>query len=67
MNIQEFKETYCDNCGFSPCKGPHTEHFIDCRFKNKITIYENTCCTSVDKDNDYYLCHTKNGNTIKAK
>ena len=35
--------------------------------KNKITIYENTCCTSVDKDNDYYLCHTKNGNTIKAK
>ena len=40
MNIQEFKETYCDNCGFSPCEGPHTEHFIDCRFKNKMSTYD---------------------------
>ena len=40
MNIQEFKETYCDNCGFSLCEGPHTKHFISCRFKNKIATYD---------------------------
>lgn len=40
MNIQEFKETYCDNCGFSPCEGPHTEHFIGCRFKNELSDYD---------------------------
>lgn len=35
--------------------------------KDKITIYENTSSISVDKVEDYYLCHTKNNKTIKSK
>ena len=35
--------------------------------KNKIAIYENTTCTSVDKEDDYYICQTKNNSIIKAK
>lgn len=35
--------------------------------KDKITIYENTSCISVDKIDNYYLCHTKNNKTIKSK
>ena len=35
--------------------------------KNKIDIYENTRCVSVDKDDECYIAKTKNGYNIKCK
>ena len=35
--------------------------------KDKIDIYENTRCMSVDKDNDEYIVLTDNGNSIRCK
>lgn len=40
MNTQEFEKTYCSKCGFSPCQGPHTEHFGNCRFKYTLSSYD---------------------------
>ena len=34
--------------------------------RNKISIFENTNIVSIDKENNFYLCHTKD-NIIKAK